>query len=164
MTPSPTTPTPPAAPASPRQRLSPDTAHRLRRDQRLLELMLGRVLDRFATPGLRQELTATADLARARREGIAVAGTKLRQRLSTASVEDLEQLARAAACFFDVNNLAEERQRVRVLVDAVSRRRAAPYPDSVGDAWVKFAQRHGTTPKPPQPQPTCGNNFTLNPC
>ncbi|MEE9404512.1 MAG: phosphoenolpyruvate carboxylase, partial [Algisphaera sp.] len=147
MTPSPTTPTPPAAPASPRQRLSPDTAHRLRRDQRLLELMLGRVLDRFATPGLRQELTATADLARARREGIAVAGTKLRQRLSTASVEDLEQLARAAACFFDVNNLAEERQRVRVLVDAVSRRRAAPYPDSVGDAWVKFAQRHGTTPQ-----------------
>ena len=102
--------------------------------------MLGRVLDRFAAPGLRQELTATSDLARARRDGIAVAGTKLRERLAAASAEDLEQLARAAACFFDVSNLAEERQRVRVLVNAVGQRNAAPYPDSVGDAWRRVAQ------------------------
>jgi len=137
------TPTPSAssdtAPASPRRPIAPDTARRLRRDQRLLLLMLGGVLDRFAAPGLRQELTATADLARARRAGIAAAGAKLRVRLADAGVEELEQLARAAACFFDVSNLAEERQRVRVLVDAVGRRGAAPYPDSVGDAWRRVA-------------------------
>ena len=134
------TTTPSAAPASPTRPIAPDTARRLRRDQRLLLLMLGRVLDRFAAPGLRQELTATADLARARRAGIAAAGTKLRERLANAGVEELDQLARAAACFFDVSNLAEERQRVRVLVDAVGRRGAAPYPDSVGDAWSRVAK------------------------
>lgn len=138
--PSPSSSTPSAAPASPRQPINPDIAQRLRRDQRLLLLMLGRVLDRFAAPGLRKELTATADLARARRDGIAAAGATLRERLAAANVDDLEQLARAAACFFDVNNLAEERQRVRVLVDAVSRRGAAPYPDSVGDAWSRIAK------------------------
>ena len=115
-------------------------SRRLRRDQRLLGLMLGRVLDRFAAPGLRRQFTATADLARARRAGIAAAGDRLRRRLADAEPDELEQLARAAACLFDLNNLSEERQRVRVLVDAVSRRGAPPYPDSVGDAWRRGAE------------------------
>ena len=113
---------------------------RLERDRRLLTRLLGGVIDRFAEPGLRSRWAEAGRLAQQRRAGDDAAGETLRERLAGMGEAELEALARAAAVTFDLFNLSEERQRVRVLRTSRRRgRRPTPYADSVAAAFTGLA-------------------------
>lgn len=113
---------------------------RLERDRRLLTRLLGGVIDRFAEPGVKARWNQAGRLANARRAGDQAAGEQLRSLLSDMDEAELESLARAAAVTFDLFNLSEERQRVRVLRTSRRRgRRPTPYADSVAAAFSGLA-------------------------
>ena len=123
----------------PRQAADP-ARRRLERDRRLLTRLLGGVIDRFAAPGLRARWAEAGRLAAARRAGHPDAEGQLRSMIAGLGEAELDALARAAAVTFDLFNLAEERQRVRVLRTSRRRgRRPAPYADSVAAAFSGMA-------------------------
>ena len=87
----------------------------LRRDVRMLGYELGKVLKSHGNDGLYDLVEEVRALAKARREGDVEADQMLRDRISGMSEDDMGELMRALACFFDLANLAEDRHRIRVL-------------------------------------------------
>ncbi len=97
----------------------------LRRDVRMLGFQLGHVLRHHGSEGLYALVERVRQLAKRRRAGSDEADDTLRDVIRGCSIAELDELARALACFFDLANLAEDRHRIRVLRD----RSATVYPE-----------------------------------
>ena len=113
----------------------------LRRDVRMLGLELGKVLKAHGNPGLYDLVEEVRALAKARREGDSDADRKLRERIASLSEDEMSELMRALACFFDLSNLAEDRHRVRVLREREQESWPEPRNQSLGSAIVQLAEK-----------------------
>ncbi len=111
----------------------------LRRDVRMLGYELGKVLKDHGRPGLYDLVEEVRALAKSRRDGDAAADQQLRDRIASLSEDELGELMRALACFFDLANLAEDRHRVRVLREREDALWPEPRNQSLGQAIVKLA-------------------------
>ncbi len=87
----------------------------LRRDVRLLGDLLGEIISRLAGPAALELVEQIRLLARERRGGSAAAQRELAERIAALDHEQARTVARAFSIFFDLANIAEDRQRVRVL-------------------------------------------------
>lgn len=111
----------------------------LRRDVRMLGYELGKVLKSHGNDGLYDLVEEVRALAKARREGDVEADQMLRDRISGMSEDDMGELMRALACFFDLANLAEDRHRIRVLREREEKKWPEPRDQSLGSAIIKLA-------------------------
>lgn len=94
--------------------LLPEDRH-LRRDIRLMGWQLRRLVRDHQGVGLWDTLHRLREWAEERLHGDPDAEQRMAELLRTQSVERLAELTRAMGLFFDLANLAEDRQRVRVL-------------------------------------------------
>ncbi|MBX2850499.1 MAG: phosphoenolpyruvate carboxylase [Phycisphaeraceae bacterium] len=111
----------------------------LRRDVRMLGYELGKVLKSHGSDGLYDLVEEVRALAKGRRDGDAEADQTLRGRIASMSEEELGELMRALACFFDLANLAEDRHRIRVLREREQDTWPRPRNQSLGHAITKLA-------------------------
>jgi len=87
----------------------------LRRDIRLVDWQLRRLVRHHGGEALWQELARLRNLAERRRHGEAGIQQQMVSALQGSEAEQLAKLTRAIGLFFDLANLAEDRHRVRVL-------------------------------------------------
>lgn len=87
--------------------------------------------------------------ARARREGKPGAESALLSRVSSITAEQARLVVRAFTVFFDLANLAEDRERVRVLRDRERRRHPEPRSESMEEA-VLIMRRADFSPEQAQ--------------
>jgi phosphoenolpyruvate carboxylase len=107
----------------------------------LLGDLLGRVISELESPelfGIEERIRA---LAKARRNGDSVAAQKLQQEVSSLQNEDGRVIAAAFAAYFDLVNLAEEHQRVRLLRQREDESFPEPVHESIGEAIALLKQR-----------------------
>lgn len=114
----------------------------LRRDVRMLGFELSHVLRRHASPGLNDLVERIRRLAEQRRAEVPGAEAGLRQEIATLGDDQLGELIRALACFFDLSNLAEDRHRMRVLRHRERAMNPTPQPESVVAA-IAILHRQG---------------------
>ena len=103
----------------------------LRRDIRLLGDMLGGVIRDLAGPESLALVEEVRGLARDRRAGRHEAEPLLAARIESLDEPQARLLARAFSVYFDVVNIAEDRQRVRVLRQRERERHPQPVPESL---------------------------------
>ncbi len=109
---------------------------------RFLGRMLGEIIREQAGPGL-YDLEEDIRLgARARREGRTGAEAALRARIRAMTGAEARTVVRAFTVFFDLVNLAEDRERVRVLRERERARYPEPRSESVEEA-VLLMRRAG---------------------
>jgi phosphoenolpyruvate carboxylase len=106
----------------------------LERDRRLLGFQLARTLDALATPGFRTTINRLVRLSRARRRGDEHAERKLVALIETLDCDTIEDVIRALSCRLDMDNLAEDRQRIRILHQRERAADPAPISQSIGAA------------------------------
>jgi phosphoenolpyruvate carboxylase len=111
----------------------------LRRDVRMLGYELGKVLKSHGSDGLYDLVEEVRALAKGRRDGDVEADQTLRDRIASMSEDELGELMRALACFFDLANLAEDRHRIRVLREREQDTWPGPRNQSLGHAITKLA-------------------------
>ncbi len=104
----------------------------LLRDTRLLEDLLGQVVTEDEGPEAVQLVTEIRQLARERRTNVPGAEAKLSQRIRSLNKEQVRLVARSLSIFFDLANIAEDRQRVRVLRKREQDRHPGPISESIG--------------------------------
>jgi phosphoenolpyruvate carboxylase len=103
----------------------------LRRDVRMLGDMLGAVITEAAGAPAFDLVERIRLLARERRGGSQTAERELAGQIAGLSAEQARTVARAFSIFFDVANIAEDRQRVRVLRDREAKRDPEPISESL---------------------------------
>ena len=113
----------------------------LRRDIRLLGDMLGGVIRELEGPEALTLVEQIRGLARDRRAGDQAAGVALDERISSLDERQASIVARAFSVYFDLVNIAEDRQRVRVLRDRERRRDPAPLEESLAGGIATFRER-----------------------
>jgi phosphoenolpyruvate carboxylase len=118
----------------------------LRQDIETLNGLLERTLIEQAGTELTDSLKHLRQLAQERRAGLPGAEERLVQRIRTYSDSQLDQLVRALSLSFDLANLAEDMQRIRVLRDRERQAGLAVRPESLGDAIAKL-KGAGTPPE-----------------
>ena len=102
----------------------------LHRDMRLLEELLEHVVAEDEGTEAVQLVSEIRQLARDRRANVPGAETILAQKIQGLSEDQVRLVARSLSIFFDLANLAEDRQRVRVL----RRREQARHPDPISES------------------------------
>ena len=102
----------------------------LRRDEQLLEALLDDVIHRLAGGDALALVTEIRSLAHARRAGSVESERALASRIESLDEEQARLVARAFSVYFDLVNIAEDRQRVRVLRD----RERSRHPEPVGES------------------------------
>jgi phosphoenolpyruvate carboxylase len=107
-----------------------DSAAALRRDEQLLADLLDDVIERLAGSPALAVVTEIRRLARARRAGSVEAERALATRIEALTEDQAQLVARAFSVYFDLMNIAEDRQRVRVLRD----RERTRYPEPVSES------------------------------
>ncbi|HWA99964.1 MAG TPA: phosphoenolpyruvate carboxylase, partial [Pirellulales bacterium] len=112
----------------------------LRRDVRLLGDLLGNVIREVAGAEALDLVEEIRRVSRDRRSGSPEAEPRLAQRISGLSDDDAELVSRAFSVFFDLTNLAEDRQRVRVLRWREQQRAPRPRNESLGAAIIKLQE------------------------
>ncbi|MGB0766298.1 MAG: phosphoenolpyruvate carboxylase, partial [Phycisphaeraceae bacterium] len=112
----------------------------LRRDIRMLGYELGKVLKTHGDDGLYDLVEEVRALAKARRDGDEQADQRLRDRIASLKEDEMSELMRALACFFDLANLAEDRHRVRVLREREQSLWPKPRDQSLGSAIMQLAE------------------------
>ena len=110
----------------------------LRRDVRLLGDMLGDVIRSLAGPEALELVEEIRGLARARRAGDHAAEAALDARIAGLDEEQATIVARAFSVFFDLVNIAEDRQRVRVLRERERARDPVPLAESLAGGIAEF--------------------------
>ena len=103
----------------------------LRRDVRLLGDMLGSVITELAGPEALALVEEVRALARDRRAGRHDAERALAARIESLDTSQAETVARAFSIYFDLVNIAEDRQRVRVLRERERERSPHPIGESL---------------------------------
>lgn len=111
----------------------------LRRDVRMLGYELGKVLKTHGNDGLYDLVEEVRALAKGRRDGDHEADQMLRDRIAGMKEDEMGELMRALACFFDLSNLAEDRHRIRVLREREQDTWPGPRNQSLGAAITKLA-------------------------
>ena len=117
----------------------------LRRDVRLLGDLLGSVIQELAGPESLDLVEDVRVLARDRRAGRFDAERLLAARIESLSEPQARIVARSFSIFFDLVNIAEDRQRVRVLRDRERSRHPEPLGESLAAGIAELAAR-GFTP------------------
>ena len=112
----------------------------LRRDVRLLDDMLGEVIVELAGPDSLRLVEEIRRLARDRRAGQHDAEPALAARIEALDTGEAETVARALSIFFDLVNIAEDRQRVRVLREREAARADLPIGESLAAGIAELAQ------------------------
>ena len=110
----------------------------LRRDVRLLGDMLGDVIRSLAGPEALALVEEIRGLARARRAGDHAAEAALDARIAGLDEDQATIVARAFSVFFDLVNIAEDRQRVRVLRERERARDPVPLAESLAGGIAEF--------------------------
>ncbi len=113
----------------------------LRRDVRLLGDMLGGVIRELEGPEALALVEEIRGLARDRRAGNQAAGVALDERIAGLDDRQAQIVARAFSVFFDLVNIAEDRQRVRVLRDRERERDPLPLKESLAGGVAEFQER-----------------------
>jgi phosphoenolpyruvate carboxylase len=113
----------------------------LRRDVRLLGDMLGSVIRELEGPEALAIVEEIRGLARERRAGSQAAGATLDERIVGLDDRRAQIVARAFSVFFDLVNIAEDRQRVRVLRDRERERDPLPLKESLAGGVAEFQER-----------------------
>jgi phosphoenolpyruvate carboxylase len=108
-----------------------DAATALRRDEQLLTDLLDDVVERLAGSAALELVTEIRELARARRAGSVESERALAARIETLSEDQARLAARAFSVYFDLMNIAEDRQRVRVLREREQTRFPEPLSESL---------------------------------
>jgi len=104
----------------------------LRRDMRLLEDLLGQIVTEDEGSDAVGLVTGIRQLARDRRANVPGAEATLSQRIQSLDEDQARLVARSLSIFFDLANLAEDRQRVRVLRHREQDRHPDPISESIG--------------------------------
>ncbi len=112
----------------------------LRRDVRLLGDMLGSVIREIAGPDAFDLVEEVRVLARDRRLGRHAAEPALAARIESLDERQATIVARAFSIFFDLVNIAEDRQRVRVLRDRERGRHPEPLGESLPAGIAELAE------------------------
>ena len=113
----------------------------LRRDARLLADMLGEVILDLEGREAFDLVEEVRTLARDRRAGRHAAEAELDARIATLDNRQAEVVARAFSVFFDLVNIAEDRQRVRVLRDRERQRDPLPLTESLASGIADLRDR-----------------------
>ena len=113
----------------------------LRRDVRLLGDMLGGVIRESEGQEALDLVEEIRSLARDRRAGQQAAETELDTRIAALDDRQASIVARAFSVFFDLVNIAEDRQRIRVLRDRERERDPAPLKESLAGGIADFRER-----------------------
>ena len=113
----------------------------LHRDVRLLGDMLGRVINDLAGRSAFELVERIRRLALERRGGSAPAEAELAAEIAAIDRASAAIVARAFSIFFDLANIAEDRQRVRVLRAREQEREPAPLSESLGAAIARLKQQ-----------------------
>ncbi|MFM7206765.1 MAG: phosphoenolpyruvate carboxylase [Planctomycetaceae bacterium] len=103
----------------------------LRRDVRFLGDMLGSVISELAGNDARSLVDDVRRLARERRQGRHEAEPALAARIESLDDREATIVARALGIFFDLSNIAEDRQRIRVLRERERLRHPEPLGESL---------------------------------
>lgn len=104
----------------------------LRRDMQLLEGLLKEIVTEDAGPEAVELVAEIRQLARERRSNVPGAEGKLSEKISGLSEDQARLVARSQSVYFDLANLAEDRQRVRVLRKREQDRDPNPISESIG--------------------------------
>ncbi|MFN8413313.1 MAG: phosphoenolpyruvate carboxylase [Anaerolineales bacterium] len=107
----------------------------------LLGDLLGKVISELESPELFAIEERIRALAKARRGGDLVAADRLQQEVSSLQNVDARVIAASFAAYFDLVNLAEEHQRVRLLRQREDESFPEPVHESIGDAIAILKQR-----------------------
>jgi phosphoenolpyruvate carboxylase len=110
----------------------------LRRDVRLLGDLLGSVIREIAGPDAFQLVEEVRVLACDRRDGRQEAEPALAARIESLDERQATVVARAFSIFFDLVNIAEDRQRVRVLRDRERQRHPLSLGESLPDGIAEL--------------------------
>jgi len=116
----------------------------LRQETAELGELLGETIRVIAGPENLDLVETIRSLARDRRNGDREADRQLRQLLTSLNEEQLRVVVRAFGVLLDLVNLAEDRQRVRVLRDRTRQSHPHHRGESIGDAVAKL-KAAGTT-------------------
>ncbi|HTU24531.1 MAG TPA: phosphoenolpyruvate carboxylase [Pirellulales bacterium] len=112
----------------------------LRRDVRILADMLGEIISQLAGPKALEMVEEIRLLARERRGGSREAEQQLAERIAAFDYGQARTVARAFSIFFDLANIAEDRQRVRVLREREARLEPQPIPETLAAAIAELKQ------------------------
>ncbi len=110
----------------------------LRRDVRFLGDMLGGVIKELEGPEALDLIEEIRGLARSRRAGDRAAEATLDEKIAALDERQATIVARAFSVFFDLVNIAEDRQRVRVLRDRERDRDPLPLVESLAGGVTAF--------------------------
>jgi phosphoenolpyruvate carboxylase len=111
----------------------------------LLGDLLGQVLSELESPDLFDTEERIRNEAKARRSGVHQSGWRLQEQVSALGVDQARGVAAAFATYFDLVNLAEENQRVRLLRQEIDEKYPEPVGESIGEA-IAILKRRGVTP------------------
>jgi phosphoenolpyruvate carboxylase len=115
-------------------------SHALERDiDALVELLHGVVIEQAGQP-LMELVREICQLARERRADLPGAEAKLVERIKTLTEQELFGVVRALSVFFDLANLSEDCQRVRVLHRREAERYPLPRGESIGAAIARLRE------------------------
>lgn len=106
----------------------------LRRDIRHLGDLLGEIIQQQAGEETLKLIERVRHLSRDRRSGVPGAEDKLTDSISKLTSDEVRHVTRAFSLFFDLANLSEDRQRVRVLRQRERERQPLPIGESLGAA------------------------------
>ena len=112
----------------------------------LLGDLLGKVISELESPELFETEERIRALAKARRGGDSVAAEQLQAEVSSLQDGDARVVAAAFAAYFDLVNLAEEQQRVRLLRQREDAFFPEPILESIGEALATL-KANGISPE-----------------
>lgn len=112
----------------------------------LLGDLLGQVISELESPELFETEERIRALAKARRSGDSVAAEQLQAEVSSLQNGDARVVAAAFAAYFDLVNLAEEQQRVRLLRQREDAFFPEPILESIGEALATLKE-NGISPE-----------------
>ncbi|MEP7136346.1 MAG: phosphoenolpyruvate carboxylase [Chloroflexota bacterium] len=107
----------------------------------LLGDLLGKVISELESPQIFETEERIRALAKARRGGDVVAAEHLHAEVSALQSKDARVIAASFAAYFDLVNLAEENQRVRLLRQREDASYPEPVPESIGEAFASLKAR-----------------------
>lgn len=116
----------------------------LRREIKFLGFELGRVIRQSGGDGLYELVERIRALSKARREGVKNAQQKLQTLIASLTDDEMAGVIRAFSCFFDLANIAEDRQRVRVLRQRGNETSRSPRRESIAST-IEQLHRQGTS-------------------
>ncbi len=132
------TPSPDSSRAAPPEAV-PEAKDPHRRDLVLLGDVLAEVITELAGATALEAVEGIRRLAEQRRSASPEAEKRLAERIAAIDVETGKTIARALSIYFDLANIAEDRQRVRVLRRREASLHPNPLPESLGAAVQELA-------------------------